>query len=74
MEWIKCSDRLPETSVNCDYSVSKDCFILCGESHPDIAKYQFGDDDGGWANWYSPVYEDCIDNVTHWAEITLPKD
>lgn len=71
MKWISVEIDMPETNPDSDYSTSKLCLVICAGTC-EIALWQHGDEDGGWNNWYSPAYEDSIENVTHWMPLPEP--
>lgn len=73
-QWISVNDRLPETKDVDGLFEKSENMIVLSAGDLDIALYQFGLEDGGWQNWYSPLYEDCIEQVTHWMLPSPPKE
>jgi len=66
MEWIK-DERRPEiTNVHGeDWGRSKLVLVLIEDKTPLVAEYNKGE---YWEQWYSPAYEEVVEDVTGWCD------
>ncbi len=70
MKWNKVEDRLPELN---EWGESEELLVLEGGINPYIARLY--DDDINEYEWRETISDNflTIENVTHWAEIELPR-
>jgi hypothetical protein len=69
MSWIK-DDRRPEIVESFDdWEKSKRVLVLIKGGEVLVAEFNNGIEEGEyWEQWYSPVFEDTIENVIGWSD------
>jgi len=70
MEWIRDNRRPQIIETSGDWGKSKKVLVQTAYGEVVITEFNSGTTIEGepWEQWYSPVYEDIIENVIGWCD------